>query len=313
MKLVIQIPCHNEAETLPVVIAGIPKSIPGIAGIEIVVIDDGSNDKTGEVARNLGVHHVIRNISRLGLARTFRSGVDHSLRCGADIIVNMDGDNQYKGSDIPRLIEPILSGSADMVIGDRQTDTIQHFSPSKKFLQRFGSSIIRKLSRTDVSDAVSGFRAMSRAAALKLTILSNYTYTLEAILQAHSKGFTIKNVLIETNPKTRESRLIKDLRTYLAFSLATIIRVFTMYNPLRVFIDIGAVFVFAGVMLSARFLYYYLTSGGAGHLQSLIFAAVCMIAGVSIILGGILADLIQFNRRLLEDILERLRKLELRK
>ncbi len=311
MKLLVQIPCYNEEQNLPQVLQGIPKTIEGIEQIEILVIDDGSSDNTSLVARNYGAHHLIRNKRNLGLAHTFRKGLDACLRAGADIIVNIDGDNQYNGSDIPKLIQPIVEGRADMVVGDRQTDTIMHFSPLKRILQKVGSSLVRSLSRTSVRDTVSGFRAFSREAALKLTILSNYTYTLESILQAGAKGLLIDSIPIQTNHVLRKSRLIRSLRSYLAFSAATIIRIFTMYNPLRVFVDIGGIFILISLALAARFLYFYFFEVGRGLIQSLIFAAAFASIGMMILLVGVLADLIQFNRRLLEEILERVRKLEL--
>jgi glycosyltransferase involved in cell wall biosynthesis len=310
MKLIIQIPCYNEADTLPQVLQDLPREIPGVSSIETLVIDDGSSDGTSEVAKGLGVTHVVRNVRNLGLAFTFRRGIDAALAHGADIIVNLDGDNQYKGSQIPALIRPILEGRADMVVGDRQTDTIPEFSALKKFLQRLGSAVIRRLSHTNVSDTTSGFRAFSREAALKLTILSNYTYTHEAILQAPSKGLTIVNVRIDTNPKTRPSRLMRGVIDYLVFSVASIVRIFAMYNPLRVFLALGSVCVLFGSLLTLRFLYFYFTAGGVGKIQSLIIAAIAVITGSMIILVGIIADIIQFNRRLLEDILERIKRIE---
>jgi len=310
MKLIIQIPCYNEAETLPLVLADIPKQIDGISEIETLVVDDGSTDGTSEIAKEHNVTHIVRHTKNLGLAFTFRRAIDEALKNGADIIVNLDGDNQYKAGDIPKLIAPILEGTADFVIGDRNTDSISHFSPTKKFLQRVGSRVIRVLSRTSVRDATSGFRAFSREAAFKVTILSHYTYTLESILQANVKGLAVTNVSVSTNPKTRESRLMKNIRSYLMFSVATIIRVFTMYNPLRVFLDFGVFFITVGILLGVRFLYYYLMVGGEGKIQSLILAAIFIIVGVTIALVGLLADIIQFNRRLLEDVLIRLKRLE---
>ncbi|MCB0333535.1 MAG: glycosyltransferase [Bdellovibrionales bacterium] len=310
MKLIIQIPCFNEAQSLEQVLDSIPKKIQGIDEIEILIIDDGSSDATTDIARAHGGVHVIRNLRNLGLARSFRKGIHECLQRGADIIVNVDGDNQYPASEIPKLIEPIVSGRADLVIGDRQTGSIVHFSPMKKFLQKVGSRIVDRLSRTKVNDVTSGFRAFSREGALRLTILSNYTYTLESLLQAESKGFTIESIKIETNEPTRESRLMKSITSYLVFSLATIIRVFTMYNPLRVFVTIGGSLIFAASILSGRFLYYYLFTTGAGKIQSLILAAILLISGIMVVLVGVLADLIQFNRRLLEDILERLKRIE---
>ena len=312
MKLIIQIPCYNEEQTLGLVLKGLPKSIPGISKIETLVIDDGSTDRTSQEARSLGVDHLVLNKRNLGLAHSFRRAIDACLSNGADVIVNIDGDNQYLGSEIEALIQPILVGKADIVVGDRQTDSLQHFSVLKRLLQRLGSAVVRRLSRTKVHDAVSGFRAFSREAAIKTTILSNYTYTIESILQAHTKGLTVVNVPISSNQVARQSRLMRSLRSYLAFSIATILRVFAMYNPLKVFLNLGLVFVGLGSLLGARFIYFYFTQGSSGMVQSLIFAAILLIIGMSIILVGLLADLIQFNRRLLEDILERVRKLELK-
>jgi glycosyltransferase involved in cell wall biosynthesis len=311
VKLIVQIPCFNEEATLPKVISSLPYSIPGISSIETLVIDDGSTDRTAEVARELGVTHVLRNSSNLGLALTFRRCLDESVRRGADIIVNIDGDNQYDARDIPSLIEPLVAGRADIAIGDRRTDTIEHFSATKRILQKVGSAVVRLLSDTAVRDTVSGFRAFTRDAALKLTILSYYTYTLESILQARTKGLTLVNVPVRTNPKERESRLMKSLRSYLAFSATTIIRTFTMYHPLRVFLGTGAILCSVGSLLALRFLHFYLTEGGQGKVQSLIFAAILLIGGLLVIVLGVIADLIQFNRRLLEDVLERVRRLEL--
>jgi glycosyltransferase involved in cell wall biosynthesis len=313
MKLIIQIPCLNEANTLPRVLSAIPRYISGVDQIEVVVIDDGSTDGTADVARAHGASEVVRNVSNLGLAFTFRRGIDTCLRRGADIIVNIDGDNQYPASEIPVLIAPILSGKAGMVIGDRHPGAIADFSLPKRLLQRLGSWVVRRLSGTKALDAASGFRAFSREAALKLTILNNYTYTHEAILQARSKGIEIANVPISVNPKTRESRLMSSLQVYLAYSLASIIRVFAMYNPLRLFLVIGAWLEALGILLVARFAWFYFQGAGSGKVQSLILAAVLIICGALVALVGVMADLIQFNRRLLEDILERVKRLEFNK
>ncbi|MCB0310525.1 MAG: glycosyltransferase family 2 protein [Bdellovibrionales bacterium] len=312
MKLIIQIPCYNEEHTLPNVLREIPQEIEGIHHIETLVIDDGSTDRTAQVAQLTGANHVIRNIRNLGLAFSFRRGLDAALALGADIVVNMDGDNQYPASRLADLIAPILRKEADIVVANRQTDRIEHFSPLKRRLQRWGSAIMRRLSGTEVRDAVSGFRAFSRDAAIKITILSNYTYTLESILQAKAKGLTISNIDIETNPKIRESRLIKSLRAYLTFSAATIVRVFAMYNPLRIFFPLGGLLLLAGILLGLRFLYYYTWFGGSGKIQSLLLATLLCILGSAVVLVGLIADLIQFNRRLLEDVLERVKKLELK-
>jgi glycosyltransferase involved in cell wall biosynthesis len=311
MKLFIQIPCYNEGGSLRQTLTGLPARLDGISEIRTVVIDDGSTDDTSAQAAAAGANFVLRNRRNLGLAQTFMKGLDFCLRNGADIIVNLDGDNQYPGGDIPRLIEPILAERADIVIGNRQTHTIAYFSPLKKFLQRAGSRLVQILSHTDVPDVTSGFRAFSREAALKLTILSSYTYTLESILQKESKGLTIAHVPIATNAPVRESRLMSSMQSYLMFSIATIIRIFTMYNPLRVFLSVGALICGAGVLLGLRFVYFYMFDAGSGKIQSLILAAILLITGATVALVGLLADLIQFNRRLLEDVLERLKRLEL--
>lgn len=312
MKLLIQIPCFNEEHTLPLVLREIPREIPGIDRVEVLIIDDGSTDATVEVARALGVDHVVRHPRNLGLARSFRDGLDACLKRGADLIVNIDGDNQYKASDIPRLVAPIVAGRADMVIGDRQTHTISHFSPVKKALQRLGSAVVRRLSGVQVRDAVSGFRAFSAPAARRLNVLSTYTYTLETLLQARAKGLVVEEIPIVTNPKLRESRLIKSLRGYILRSIETMVRTFTLYNPLQVFLSLGATFVGAGVLIGLRFLYFYFESKGSGHVQSLILAAILTIVGALIIMVGMLADLIRFNRLLIEDVLERMKVLEAR-
>ena len=311
MKLIIQIPCYNEEQSLPDVLRGLPKSLPGVDQIEVLVIDDGSQDRTSELARSLSVPHIIRNKGNLGLAHAFRSGLDRALHEGADLIVNLDGDNQYCGSEIEKLIEPILMGRADMVIGCRDISHIRHFSPIKKFLQKLGTFVVSRLARIGVGDATSGFRAFSREAALKLNILSNYTYTLESILQVTSRGIALACVPISINAPVRPSRLIKSLLSYLVFSLATIVRIFTMYNPLSVFIPSGVALMLAGLALIGRFLYFYFAGTGAGHVQSLVVAASTCLGGFIVILIGLIADLIQFNRRLLEELLERMRRVEL--
>ena len=311
MKLIVQIPCFNEEETLPRTVADIPRAIDGIDAVEILVIDDGSTDGTLEAARRAGVHHIVRNIRNRGLARTFLVGLDASLRLGADIIVNTDGDNQYRGEDIPRLIAPILDGKAEMVVGDRRTNDIPHFSMKKKMLQRLGSFVVRRLSGTDVTDAVSGFRAFSREAALQLNILSNYSYTVETILQAGNKGLAIATVAIGTNPKTRESRLMKHLFGFVTSQMATMVRTYTMFRPLKVFTLMGGFFIFLGLIPSIRFLVNFLVSHQAGHIQSLILAAILFIIGFQLIVVGIVGDVISFNRKLVEEVLYRVRKLEL--
>jgi glycosyltransferase involved in cell wall biosynthesis len=311
MKLIVQIPCYNEEQTLPETVKDIPRKIEGIDQVEILVIDDGSTDKTVEIAKEIGVDHIVRNICNKGLARSFLAGLDACLRLGADIIVNTDGDNQYKGEDIPKLIEPILKGEADIVIGDRQTDKVAHFGFAKKKLQKIGSWVIRGLSETDVPDAVSGFRAFRREAAMQMNIVSPFSYTIETIIQAGKKQLAVKSVPIGTNPKTRESRLFKSIPRFIERSLTTMIRMYTMYQPLRVFFYIGFFFILAGIIPSVRFLIYYFMGQGGGHIQSLIFAAILFIVGFQVLVVGLVADVISFNRRLIEETLLRVRRIEL--
>ena len=311
MKLIVQIPCYNEELTLPFTIKDIPRQIDGIDQVEILIIDDGSTDGTVHIAKEIGVDHIVRNTCNKGLARTFIAGLDASLRLGADIIVNTDGDNQYKGQDIPKLITPILKGDADIVIGDRQTDTIPHFSTTKKKLQKIGSFVVRYLSETNVPDAVSGFRAFTREAALQMNIVSPYSYTIETIIQAGKKHLAVTSVPVGTNPKTRESRLFKSIPKFLERSLTTMIRMYTMYQPMRVFFYIGCLCILGGLIPSIRFLFYYFTSGGTGHIQSLILAAILFIIGFQVLMIGLVADVISFNRRLIEETLLRIRRIEL--
>jgi len=312
VKLIIQIPCLNEEKTLPITLADLPKSIPGVDVIETLVIDDGSTDRTVEVAREHGVNHIVRLTNRKGLAEAFMTGIDACLKLGADIIVNTDGDNQYKGKYIAELIKPILEGKADMVIGDRQVDNVPHFSPLKKKLQKLGSWVVRQVSGTDVPDATSGFRAYSREAALRLNVISKFTYTLETIIQAGKNNIAVTHVPVETNEKLRESRLFGSIPAYLKRSIGTIFRIYTMYEPLRVFSIVGGLVFFMGFLISVRFLYFYFfVDGGAGHIQSLILSAVLMLLGFQIGVLGVLADLIAGHRRLTEDTLYRVKKLEL--
>jgi glycosyltransferase involved in cell wall biosynthesis len=310
MRLIVQIPCFNEEKTLPVTVRDIPRKIDGVDQVELLVIDDGSTDRTVEVAEELGVDHIVRNMRHKGLARTFLTGLDTSLRLGADIIVNTDGDNQYKGHDIPKLIAPILKGEADIVIGDRQTDTIPHFSSTKKNLQKIGSLVVRILSDTNVPDAVSGFRAFSREAAMQTNIVSYYSYTIETIIQAGKKLISVTSVPIGTNPKTRESRLFHSITGFLGSSFSTMIRMYTMYQPLRVFFYVGSLCLLCALIPSIRFLYYYIIGQGTGHIQSLILAAILFIVGFQVLIIGLVADVISFNRKLIEEILLRVRRME---
>jgi glycosyltransferase involved in cell wall biosynthesis len=311
MKLIVQIPCLNEAATLPATLAAIPRHIQGVDQVELLVVDDGSSDQTSQVARQSGVEHIVRFRGHRGLATAFAAGLDAALRLGADVIVNTDGDNQYAGADIPQLIAPILAGRADVVIGDRQIDSIAHFSPSKKRLQKLGSWVVRQASDTAIPDTTSGFRAYSREAALRLNVVSDYSYTLETIIQAGKQRLAMESVPVDTNPVLRESRLISSIPDYLRRSGRTIVRIYTMYQPLRVFVAAGVLLLLAGLLLSVRYLYFVLQGEGTGHVQSVIIAAVFFIAGFQVILIGLLADLIAINRRLSEDILLRVKRLEL--
>lgn len=307
-KLIVMIPCFNEEKTLSLVINSIPKRIPGIFPIETLVIDDGSTDNTIQVAKNLNVTYIVRHHGRKGLAQAFTTGIDAALEKGADIIVNTDGDNQYPQKDIPKLIKPILDGKAEIVIGDRQTDKIKQFSPTKKILQKIGSWIVRLLSGTNVPDAVSGFRARSKEAALQINIVTNFSYTIETIIQAGKKKIPIASVPITVNPKTRDSRLYTGVWSYLKGSSATIIRVFAMYEPFKVFFYIGGVIFSFGLLLLLRVFYFTIANIGGSHIQSLILSVLFILVGFQIIVIGLIADLIANNRKLLEKILYDFRK-----
>jgi glycosyltransferase involved in cell wall biosynthesis len=311
MKLIVQIPCFNEEATLPATFNDIPKQIDGVDVVEILIIDDGSTDKTIEVAKTLGVHHIVINKNNRGLARTFRTGLNECLKLGADIIVNTDGDNQYAGWDIPKLIQPILDGKADVVVGDRNTAKVAHFSPFKKFLQRLGSFVVKTLSGVQVPDAVSGFRAYSRDAALQLNIVSPFSYTIEALIQAGKKHMAVTSVPVETNAKTRESRLFSSIPKFIERQLTTIVRMYAMYQPLKVFFYIGLTLSILGAIPILRFLYFYFTGDGEGHLQSLVLGGVFTILGFVSFLIALLADLMNFNRQLIEQTLEKVRRIEL--
>ena len=311
-KLIIQIPCLNEADTLPATLADLPRSVPGIDVIETLVVDDGSRDGTADVARACGVDHIVRLTRRKGLAAAFVAGIDASLKKGADFIVNTDADNQYAGHEIPKLLQPLLNGSADMVIGDRNIAELAHMGWRRRQLQRLGSWVVRQVSNTTVPDTTSGFRAYTREAALRMTIVSEFSYTLESIIQAGKKRMAIAHVPVQTNARTRDSRLFDSVFSYIKKSTATIVRIYAMYEPLKVFTYIGLLVFSGGVALGLRFLYYYFfVDRGVGHIQSLILAAVLMIVGFQVVLIGLLADVISANRKLLEDVVYRIRSLEL--
>ena len=309
MKLIIQIPCYNEEETLPITLADLPREIPGVDEVEWLIIDDGSHDRTVEVARALGVHHIVRHLRNLGLARAFMTGIDACLDRGADIIVNTDGDNQYCGADIPKLVAPILAGRADIVVGERPIGEIEHFSPIKKALEKLGSRVVAWASQTDITDAPSGFRAFTKEAALQIHVFNNYTYTLETIIQAGQKAMAITSVPIRTNPMLRKSRLFKSMLGYIRKSLLTIVRIFMTYQPFFFFITPGGVMLGLGFLLGLRFLYFYVSGSGNGHIQSLILSAILILLGGFLVVVGLLADLISVNRKLLEKIDWRLHKM----
>ena len=310
-KLIIQIPCLNEAETLPETIAALPRTLAGVDEIEFLIVDDGSDDGTADVARGLGVDHIVRFPQNQGLARAFSAGVDAALKLGADIIVNTDADNQYEAQDIPALIEPILAGRADMVVGDRGPADLEHFSPSKRVLQFYGSWAVRGLSGTKVPDAASGFRAFDRRAALRLNVISEFTYTLETLVQAGKKQLAVAYVPVRTR-QTRPSRLFRSIPDYLRRSFVTLVRIYSLYEPIRVFWTLGSVMVGVGVLLGLRFVVYSLLFGPQGLVQSLILASALTVVGVQTILMGLIADLIASSRSLTEDTLLRVRKMELR-
>jgi glycosyltransferase involved in cell wall biosynthesis len=311
MKLVIQIPCLDEAQTLPATLAALPREVEGFDEVELLVVDDGSSDGTARVARENGVRQVVRFAGNRGLARAFTAGLDASLRLGADVIVNTDADNQYDAGCIPELVRPILEGRAEMVVGDRRVDSVEDFSAAKKSLQRFGSWVVRRASDLDVPDATSGFRALSREAALALTVTSDFTYTLETLIQAGASRLAVEAVPVRTNPKTRESRLFGGTWSYVRRSMGTIVRIYTMYHPLRTFLVLALLFLLGGLVAGGRFLYFFFTTEGpTGHTQSLILAAILVLAAFQIALFGMIADLVGANRKLLEGVSRRVRRIE---
>jgi glycosyltransferase involved in cell wall biosynthesis len=310
MKLIIQIPCYNEAETLEIALNDLPKHIDGIDEIEYLVINDGSKDNTVDVAKNWGVHHIVNFTCNKGLAKGFMAGISECLRQGADIIVNTDADNQYCGEDIEKLVRPILEGRADIVIGERPIDETEHFSPLKKKLQHFGSWVVRKASGTDIPDAPSGFRAYSRDVALRLNVVNAYTYTLEQIVQAGMNKWAIISVPIRTNGELRPSRLFSSMFGYVKKSMITIVRAYIMYRPLRFFTGLGCIPLFLGILLGVRYLVYWGMGRGDGMVQSLILCSLLIMVGVLVIVLGILADVMAANRKILENIQYHVRRMD---
>lgn len=303
MKLIIQIPCFNEALTLPETLKSLPKYISGIDKIEILVVDDGSEDNTSEIARQFGVDHIIRLKKNQGLAGAFKAGLDACLRLNADIIVNTDADNQYNSDDIEKIIQPIIKGEAELVIGDRGVANEASFTPLKRKLQTIGSYVVSKASGLTIPDATSGFRAMTRETALKTNVLSNYSYTLETLIQAGNRNLSVKSVPVRTNPPKRPSRLMNGMWDYLLRSGVTIIRAYAMYRAIRVFFTIGIILIGLGGFFAIRYFIFFVQGQGAGHIQSVILAAILLIVGFQTMLNGLLADLIASNRKLLEEIL----------
>jgi len=311
MKLIIQIPCFNEEDQLPATLADLPRDLDGFDRVEWLIIDDGSTDRTIEVARAHGVDHIVRLTNNKGLAAGFQAGLDACLKLGADVIVNTDADNQYSAADIPLLVGPILAGRADMVVGDRQVETIEHFSPLKVSLQKLGSWVVRQASGTSVPDTTSGFRAYNREAALQMAVVSRYTYTLETIIQAGKLLVATDHVPIRTNAKTRESRLFPSMWSYVRRNALAIFRIYSQYEPLRIFWSLAAVIALIAVIVWARYLYFYIDGDGAGHVQSLILGAVLFNAALLLWALGVLGDLMYANRLMQQRVFERVRRIEL--
>ena len=302
VKLIIQVPCYNEAATLATTLSDLPRQVPGFDNVEWLVVDDGSNDNTAEVARAGGVDHIIRHSCNRGLARAFMSGLEKCLQLGADVIVNTDADNQYHAGDIPALVAPILRNEAELVVGARPITSIEHFSLLKKLLQRMGSWIVRVASNTQVPDAPSGFRAMSRSAAQRMMVFNDYTYTLETIIQAGQKNMAITSIPVRVNPELRPSKLVKSLFSYIRKSIVTIVRIFVIYRPFRFFAIVGGIIFGLGFMIGARFLWYYMSGEGGGHVQSLILSSILLGMGFQTFLIAFVADLLAANRKLIEEV-----------
>lgn len=310
VKIVVQIPCYNEEETLHLVLESIPKSIKGVDSVEVLIIDDGSTDKTVEIAKKLGVKHFVFHKKNMGLARGFHDGVDYALGIGADIVVNTDGDNQYPQNRIGDLVQPILEGRAEIVIGDRQTHTIEHFSPLKKLFQRVGSTVVNKAAGTDLPDAASGFRAYSKESLMCLNIVTTFSYCMETIIQAGNKRIPIESIKIKTNPKTRESRLFKNMWQHMFKSGSAIVRSYIMYRPHLIFISLGTLFMVSGLVPFIRYGILFLDGNRGSHIQSLLLGAVLIFSAVIAYALAVIADLTRTNRVLQEDALERLKRLQ---
>jgi glycosyltransferase involved in cell wall biosynthesis len=311
MKLIIQIPCLDEEQTLPATLADLPREVPGVDEVEWLVIDDGSTDRTVEVARAHGVDHIVRLTNNKGLAAAFQAGLDASLKLGADLIVNTDADNQYYGADVEKLVAPIIDGTADMVVGDRETDSIEHFSPLKKRLQRLGSAVVRRASGTTVPDTTSGFRAYNREAALQMQVVSKFTYTLETIIQAGKQTVALDHVPVRTNQQTRASRLFPSMWAYVRRNSVSIFRIYALYEPLRVFMAAAALTALVGAVIWVRFFVFLIDGDGQGHVQSLILGATLFIVAVQFAALGVVGDILAASRVLQQRILERVRRVEL--
>lgn len=309
MKLIIQMPCFNEAETLEIALSALPRHVEGFNKVEWLIIDDGSTDDTVEVAKKCGVDHIVQHMGNKGLAVAFMTGIDNCLMLGADVIINTDADNQYDAGNIPDLVKPILQHKSEMVIGARPIATIEHFSPAKKMLQKLGSWVVRGASKTDIPDAPSGFRAISRSAAQKLMVFSEYTYTLETIIQAGQKDISISSVAVNVNEDLRPSKLVKSIPSYIQRSIFTIIRIFVIYRPFRFFLTIGSILMLLGFLISMRYMYFYIFRTGEGHIQSLILSAILLMMGFQTILVSFIADLLSANRKLLEDVRVKINKI----
>lgn len=302
MKLIIQIPCYNEAGTLAITLNELPRKVKGFKKVEWLVINDGSTDETVKIAKDCGVDHIVSFTKNKGLAKGFMAGLNRAIEEGADVIINTDADNQYNANDIPTLVAPILEGKADMVIGARPISSIDHFSPIKKMLQKLGSWVVRVASKTDIPDAPSGFRALTKDCAMRLNVFNEYTYTLETIIQAGQNGLAITSVPVQINEDLRPSRLVKSIPSYIKKSIITIVRIFVVYKPFRFFMTIGMTIFFVGFVLGLRFLYYYLAGNGEGHIQSVILAGVLMGMGFQTGLIAFIADLLAVNRKLMQEV-----------